>query len=100
MTDDAPGEVTLRFEMGCVPAEFHRLLPMVDLVVWDAGRAEFSHVEPARSWRLRLLGERQRRIALLRLPVVDVEFGFRGYAQAEIDAVMARFFTYFRRGGG
>jgi len=98
--DDAPAEVTLRFEMGSVPEEFHRRLPAVASVECDAARAEFRHVEDGRSWRLRLIDPRQRRIASVRLPVVDVEFVFHGYARAEIDAVMARFFAHFRRGGG
>jgi len=34
------------------------------------------------------------------MPVVDVEFVFQGYGQAEIASVMDRFFAYFRRGGG
>ncbi len=98
--DATPDDVTLRFEMGCVPEEFHRRLPAVASVEYDAGRAEFSHAEDGRSWRLRLIDPRQRRIASVQLPTVDVEFIFRGYAQADIDSVMARFFAHFRRGGG
>lgn len=98
--DDAPADVTLRFEMGCVPEEFHRRLPAVASVEYDAKLAQFSHVEDGRSWRLRLVNPRERRIAAVRLPVVDVEFVFQGYAQADIDSVMARFFAHFRRGGG
>jgi hypothetical protein len=96
----APAEVTLRFEMGSVAEEFHRRLPAVASVQYDAARAEFSHVEEGRSWRLRLIDPRQRRIAGLRLPMVDVEFVFQGYTEADIDSVMTRFFAHFRRGGG
>jgi hypothetical protein len=92
--------VTVRFEMGCVPAEFHRLLPLVAPVTFDAARREFTHTAPDRIWRLRILAERERRIALVRLPVVDVELVFEGYAPADVDAVIARFWSYFRRGGG
>jgi hypothetical protein len=97
---DTPAEVTLRFEMGSVPEEFHRRLPAVASVEYDAEKAEFRHEEDGRSWRLRLIDPRERRIASVRLPMVDVEFVFRGYAQAEIESVMARFFAHFRRGGG
>lgn len=100
MKGDTPAEVTLRFEMAFTPAEFHRLLPAVAAVEYDAGLDQFSHVEDSRRWRLRLIDPRERRIATLRLPVVDVEFVFQGYGQAEIASVMDRFFAYFRRGGG
>jgi len=95
-----PPDVTLHFEMGCVPEEFHRRLPAVASVEYDEKLAEFSHMEDGRSWRLRLGQPRERKIAAVRLPVVDVEFVFRGYAQADIDVFMARFFAHFRRGGG
>jgi hypothetical protein len=98
--DGTPADVTLRFEMGCVPEEFHRRLPAVASVEYDEKLVEFRHVEEGRSWRLRLINPRQRRIASVRLPVVDVEFVFQSYAQADIDLVMARFFAHFRRGGG
>ncbi len=98
--DASPAEVRLRFEMGTVAEEFHRRLPAIAPVQYDPERVEFSHVEQNRSWRLRLIDPRQRKIASVRLPVVDVEFVFQGYAQGDIDAVMARFFAHFRRGGG
>jgi len=100
LTDGAPDEVTLRFEMGCTPAEFHQRLPAVATVEYDAALNQFSHVEDNRHWTLRLIDPRERKIAALRLPVVDVALTFQGYAQAEIDSIMERFFAHFRRGGG
>ncbi len=100
MTDTTPAEVTLRFEMGCVPEEFHRRLPAVASVQYDAERMQFDHVEDGRRWSLRMVAQRERRIAGLHLPVVDVEFVFQGYARADVDAIMERFFAHFRRGGG
>lgn len=94
------GAVTLRLEMGCVPAEFEQRLPRIAPVTFDAARREFHHAESNRRWTLRLLDPRERRIANLRLPVVDVEITFEGYAAADIDAFMARFRAHFRRGGG
>jgi len=86
--------------MGCTSAEFHRLLPGVGDVEYDAAENQFSHVEDDRCWSLRLMDSRERAIGALRLPVVDVALRFRGYARADIDAVMARFFAHFSRGGG
>lgn len=100
MTGDKPAEVVLRFEMACTPADFHRLLPSVAAVEYDAALNQFVHVEGSRRWTLRLIDPRERKIAALRLPVVDVVLVFEGYAQTDIDAVMERFFAHFRRGGG
>jgi hypothetical protein len=92
--------ITLRFEMGYTPADFTRRLPGLADVEYNAERDQFDHIEPARRWSVRLLNPRERRIALARLPVVDVELAFKGYAQAEVDAFMARFRAHFHRGGG
>lgn len=100
MTGAAPDEVTLHFEMGCTPAEVHRLLPGVAAVRYDAAQNQFLHETEGRSWSLRLGEPRERRIAALRLPVLDVELVFRGYARGDIDAFVERFFAHFRRGGG
>ncbi len=100
MTDDTPVEVTQHFEMACTPADFHRLLPAVASVEYDAALNQFNHVEDGRRWSLRLINPRERAIAALRLPVVDVALVFEGYAQVDIDSFMQRFFAHFRRGGG
>jgi hypothetical protein len=100
LTDAAPEAVTLNFEMACTPADFHRLLPAVAAVEYDAVRDQFSHEEDGRRWRLRLIEPRERSVGALRLPVVDVELVFEGYALGDIDAVVRRFFAHFRRGGG
>jgi hypothetical protein len=100
LTDDAPARVTLHFEMGCTPADFHRLLPAVAAVRYDAALNRFIHAEEDRCWSVQLGAPRERPIAALRLPVVDVVMTFEGYAGHEVDAVVARFFAHFRRGGG
>ena len=100
MTGDKPAEVVLRFEMAGTRADFHRLLPAVAAVEYDAVLNQFVHVEGSRRWSVRLIDPRERKIAALRLPVVDVVLVFEGYAQTDIDAVMERFFAHFRRGGG
>ena len=93
-------EVILRFEMGCTPADFGQRLAALADVDYDAARAQFDHIEAGRRWSVRLIDPRQRRIARLRLPVVDVEFTFHSYELDEIDAFMRRFHAHFRRGGG
>lgn len=93
-------DVILRFEMGSTSAEFHQRLPALVSVEFDSERAQFDHEDGERRWSLRLIQPRERRLASLRLPVVDVELVFSGYAPAEVDAFMARFHAHFRRGGG
>jgi hypothetical protein len=70
-----------------------------------AGDVQMQHrgnfVTPReRRWSLSLQDPRERRLGSLRLPIVDVELTFEGYASDEIDAFMARFRAHFRRGGG
>jgi hypothetical protein len=100
MSGGAPDPITLRFEMGCVAEEFHRRLPAVAAVTFDAALNQFTHQDGGRRWTLRLVDQRERRIANIRLPVTDAVFVFEGYVQPEVDAVMERFFAHFRRGGG
>ena len=98
MTGDA--EIILRFEMGYTPAEFRQRLPALADVEYDPARLQFEHVENGRRWSLRLSDPRERVIGSLRVPRVDVEFVFRRYALADINAFMTRFHAHFRRGGG
>ena len=100
MTDETPAEAIRQFEMGATLADFHRLLPRVDTVAYDPATREFAHAEDRRSWTLRLSPQRERRIASVRLPVVDATFVFHGYTPAEVEAVVQRFLASFRRGGG
>ena len=100
MTDDKPADVTLHFEMGCTLADFHRLLPAVAAIHYNAALNRFVHEEDGRCWSVQLGARRERSIAALQLPVVDVVMEFRGYARHEVDAVVERFLAHFRRGGG
>jgi hypothetical protein len=68
-------EIILRFEKGYTPEDFGRRLPELADVAYDSARAQLDRVEEdGRRWSPRLIDPRQRKIALLRLPVVDVEF--------------------------
>lgn len=93
-------DVIIRLEMGFTPAELHQRLPAIACVRYDEAQAQFGHVEEGRSWDLRLIGQRERAIGALRLPVLDVELVFRGYEPSDIASFMARFHAHFRRGGG
>ena len=98
MTGKTSVGVTLHYEMASTLEDFQRLLPAVAAV--DPTLNQFTHVEPGKFWNLRLSNPRKRHVAGLKLPLVDVVLTFAGYTEAEIDAVVARFFAYFRRGGG
>jgi hypothetical protein len=101
LTGGTPAEAVVRFEMACTPADFHRLLPAVAPVEYDAALNQFVHTEGSRRWSLRLIDLRERKVAALRLPMVDVVLVFDGYSQTDIiDAVVQRFFAHFHRGGG
>jgi len=100
LTSDAPAETVLRYEMACTQADFHRLLPGIAAVQYDATLNQFSHLENDRCWTLQLINPREREIGRLRLPQVDVVLRFKGYTRGEVDIVITRFFAHFRRGGG
>jgi hypothetical protein len=52
------------------------------------------------SVRIRLSGDRERRIAMVRLPVLDVEISFDSVGDAAARAFHQRFNLYTLRGGG
>ena len=67
-------EIILRFEMGYTPEDFCRRLPGLAGVACDPAHAQFDHAEEdGRRWSLRLVDPRHRKIALVQLPVVDVD---------------------------
>ena len=96
----ANADAIIRLEMGFTAAELRQRLPAIAFVRYDEALAQFDHVEEGRSWNLRLIGQRDRTIGALRLPVLDVELVFRGYEPSDIAAFMARFRAHFQRGGG
>lgn len=83
-------------------AELHRLavhLPGGERMTTEA-RAVAADLGAGRSWRIALGPERTRRIALLALPVADVEIRLAGFDAAAREAFLARFQSVFRKGGG
>ncbi len=82
-------------------ADFLRLLPAaVGGVAFAEEHDGFLHREPQRTWRIAFEPLPELRIGLIRLERHRVGFTFEGYNEAEIEAFLARFEQYFRKGGG
>lgn len=89
------------FDMTVTRAEFLRLLPAaVGGSTFVEEPDGFVRRERDRCWRIGFAELPELRIGLVRLMRHRVEFEFEGYAVDEIEAFMARFELYFRRGGG
>jgi hypothetical protein len=86
--------------MGITRAEFLRLLPAA------VGHAPFRvegdeiHGDGAPSWRMKLRELPKRRIALVALPVLDVELVIDASSGADAQAFVDRFLLGFQRAGG
>lgn len=63
-------------------------------------RSVAARLDDGRRWSIALGPERSRRIALLHLPVADVEIRLDGFDAAGVEAFLARFHRVFRKGGG
>ena len=96
-----PMKLPLRLEMTTTRADFLRLLPAaVNHVAFSEEGDAFVYRDGARGWRIGFQPLPQLRIAMVRLDRHQVDFEFTDFSKAEIDAFMARFELYFRRGGG
>ncbi len=94
-------KLPLSFEMTTTRADFRRLLPAaVNHVAYAETGDAFVHRDGERGWHISMAPLPQLRIGLIRLERHRVDFEFEGYSSAEIKHFMARFETYFRRGGG
>lgn len=89
------------FEMSISRTEFLRLLPRAvgGSPFHETGNA-FVHVEVGRSWQIALNPLPELNLGTLRLERHGVVWGFSGYSETEIAALVNRFELYFRRGGG
>ena len=104
MTDPDSNETAsrrLRREMSISHREFFRSLePAIKPATYTVeGRTITVHGAPGRV-EIRLSEERERRIALLRLPVTDVEIDLDGFTEASLTAFLGQFDLAFQRGGG
>jgi len=94
-------KLPLRLEMTTTRADFLRLLPAaVNHVAFSEEGEVFVYRDGARGWRIGFVSLPPLHIGMVRLDRRQVDFDFTGYSAAEIDAFMARFEMYFRRGGG
>ena len=87
--------------MGLTRAEFLRSLPEAlghPHYRIDGDRIEIE--DPAGPIRILLGPAEERRIGMLRLPVIRVGFQFGEMPRTERDRFMGRFERYFQRGGG
>ena len=75
-----------------------RLLPGVSPVRVD--RRYVYTLGPGRRVCIASGQERERRLAGLRIPCIDVEFSFEGLADDERTGIRARFDRAFQKGGG
>lgn len=94
-------KLPLSLEMTTTLEDFRRLLPAaVGHAPFVEENGAFVHCNGARSWRISLASLPQLRLGLMQLERHRLDFEFAGYSTSEIEAFMARFEMYFRRGGG
>jgi hypothetical protein len=91
----------IRYEMNITRSEFERLLPAaVAHAAFAVEGGDYVSMAGPPRWRVRLGPERIRRIALIRLPLRDVEIELEGFDDAGAEAFRKRFDLYFQKGGG
>ena len=90
----------LHYEMGITRADFLRLLPAA--VGHAPFRIERDEIQGdgTPSWRIALREMPKRRIALVELPVLDVELVIDAPSGTEAKAFIDRFLLGFQRAGG
>ncbi len=88
-------------EMGYTHREFLRLLPKAlgsDDYTVDGREIRFTDGE--RQLDISLSEEGERRIALVRIPMTEVQLSFTGYDQPGIEAALKLFWRAYQKGGG
>ncbi len=89
------------YEMTISHAEFFRTLPAaMGALPYVVDGSEVSAVQDTRRLTIKLSPEGRRNFGPIPLPVTHVELGFDGYSAEEAQAFLARFHSYYRRGGG
>lgn len=95
--------VRTQAEYGLSMSDLERILPRLLPEVPPVRHAECYYVftlGPDRRFTIRVGVERERRLAGLRIPTVDLEFMFEGLGDDECRALRARFDRVFQKGGG
>ena len=91
----------LRREMTITHAEFLRsLAPAVAPATFTVHGRSISVIGAPGGVEITLSEERERRLALLRLPVVDVEIELSGFEPDALERFLTQFDRAFQRGGG
>ena len=91
----------LHREMTITHAEFFRsLVHAVAPATFTVVGRSISVVGAPGKVEITLSEQRERRIALLRLPVVDVEIELSGFEPEALERFLAQFDRSFQRGGG
>ena len=91
----------LHREMTITHAEFLRsLVPAVAPATFTVDGRSISVVGAPGKVEINLSEERERRLALLRLPVVDVDIKLSGFEPEALERFLTQFDRAFQRGGG
>ena len=97
-----PEDIVEQRDMGISLGDFDRIFPRVVVgatVVRDGLRVKVEW-DGGKRLQIVLSEEKVRKIALLRLPYLDLEFHFENFTERERDAFLERFHRAFQKGGG
>jgi hypothetical protein len=87
-------------EYGLSHADLARVLPRLGTCRWDATGSYYELDWEGRVVSIGVGPEQQRRLGMMRLPFVSLEFRFRGWPPASVPTFLARFDRSFQKGGG
>lgn len=88
-------------EMGVTHAEFFKSLPAaIEYRDYSVAGSLVTIAFEGRQVEITLGVQQVRRIALLEIPYVAVDFCFKDFSEEQMNTFMDRFNLYFRRGGG
>ena len=91
-----------RNEMGITHSDFERIFPRLvgDAEELDLGLVTTVNWVDGRRLIIHMSKEQQRKIAILRIPFVDIRFVFEDFLAEEAKRFMVRFDLAFHKGGG
>ena len=91
-----------RPEMGLSHADFLRIFPrlLVDAEYSTSGLEPEARWADGRRLRVSVSAQHERKIALMRIPYVNICFWFHGFSAVEQADFLARFDRAFQKGGG
>ena len=99
--DESVETISFSRQMTITLAEFFRIFPAaIQGRNFKLDDRKVSIAEGNREIIVKLSEEKQRKLAALLLPVLDVEFTFSGYSKVEVKDFMKHFDLHFQRAGG